>query len=89
MTDLDLRLRVEQAAAVDGVVAGVVGEWRLLRGTVGSPPLVIDEPDAARCCVADAIGQVCLDWPRGVSSPTQATAVAELARAVRLAFPAE
>eukprot|EP00969_Alexandrium_andersonii_P011740 511602-Alexandrium_andersonii.AAC.1 len=52
MTDLDLRLRVEQAAAVDGVVVGVVGEWRLLRGAAGSLPLVIDEPDAARCCVA-------------------------------------
>eukprot|EP00969_Alexandrium_andersonii_P303053 13395884-Alexandrium_andersonii.AAC.1 len=72
MADLDLRLRVEQAVAVDGVVAGVVGEWRLLRVVAGSLPLVIDEPDAA-CCVADAIGQVCLGWPRGISSPDQAT----------------
>eukprot|EP00969_Alexandrium_andersonii_P316130 13966580-Alexandrium_andersonii.AAC.1 len=64
---------VEQAASVEGATRSLLNDRQLLRGQSGGLPAVLDSVDAARCCIVDALVQVALGWPPGVTSAEWAT----------------
>eukprot|EP00969_Alexandrium_andersonii_P291336 12878051-Alexandrium_andersonii.AAC.1 len=59
MDSRDLRMCWEQATADSAgeAIRAAVADQRIIRGEAGGLPLVHDAAGAARCCMADAIGQ--------------------------------
>eukprot|EP00969_Alexandrium_andersonii_P188078 8310777-Alexandrium_andersonii.AAC.1 len=62
-----------------------MAEQRIIKGEARGLPLVVDLAGAARCCTADAVGQVALNWPPGATNAAQAARVVACMEAARAA----